>query len=404
MVRSSLLGLVFASLVLPQAAQAEDPPYKQWLGKQRALVLLVEWRNKEANVDVREVEDTFFGEGTKSLREFFTEGSAGKFDLSGDVRPWKRSSKHWFGFLGCNAKRLSDEAWRLHGPEVDISDYDADNDGKIDHLFVVHSGRISKDRVGPDCVFRWSGTDYANHVAVFQSQGLGSKGNKVPIGFYLHEAGHGYFALGDYYGKHKHGKYGSGMWGMMALGCWGPHNQIPVDDLFRYPVHFEPASKLRIGWADPLVVTADRQRVRLRPVELTNDVAVIPVDKYNSYYLEYRTPRGFSKELPGHGLLLWQNWWIQQADGRDDLNRGRDLGRRPLPPITENFGDSGDPFPGETRRTFFVDAKAGIIVERIQTTEEFAEFDVRFLGRDKSRPSTPAPGLFLNPFGYEEEL
>lgn len=348
---------------------------KHWSGKQRALVLLVEWRNQPARHSRDEVNGVFFGQNKMSLKEFFDENSAGTFELSGAVREWKHSDQDWDSNAGCNLDSIVSEAWKLYKDEINVADYDSDQDGRIDNLFIVHSGRIASDRVGPDCAFTES--SYANHTVVFQSEGIGNIGNSIPIGFYLHEAGHGYFGFPDLYRDHYHGRYGIGMWGMMGLGAWGTNTRIEREDLFRVPAHFEPYSKVQIGWSKPRVI-ATSTHVTLRPVENSADIVQVPNADGSSFYLEYRSERGFSKDLAGHGLLIWKDYELIQADGRDDLNHGRDVGHRPLPPINENFGDDSDPFPGSGQVTSYEDRSARVRFENITQFEDRIELDIRF--------------------------
>src|SRR5277367_3028377 len=121
----------------------------------------------------------------------------------------------------------------------------------------------------------------------------------IPIGFFLHESGHNHFSLGDFYGSgpgYEHGHYGEGMWGIMGLGAWGTSNQMKISEFFRYPAPFEAASKVRIGWAQTQVFTQTTRHIRLRPVETSADVAVVPLghnDQDESFFFEYRSDRGF---------------------------------------------------------------------------------------------------------------
>jgi M6 family metalloprotease-like protein len=345
-----------------------------WRGDQRALVLLVQWSNVASTVTAADVDATFFDETTQSMRAFFQENAQGAFDLTGDVMDWRRSTRAFNATAGCDLDPIVAEAWRLFGADVDVSSYDADGDGKIDNLFVVHSGRIGSDRVGPECTF--TSSSRANYTAVFQSQGIGSIGTAIPFGFYIHEGGHGYYNFPDLYADHYHGRYGIGMWGMMGLGCWGVRNDIEQSELFRYPGHFEPLSKIRIGWTSPRVVNRTTRQVTIEPVEATNDIVAVPVSSGTNYYLEYRSDRGFSAGHHGHGLLLWKNYTLVQADGRDDLNHGNSLGRRPLPPIAENFGDATDPFPGANGVTSYEDRSAGIRFENITQTDDAITLDI----------------------------
>jgi len=362
--------LVFLVLSISTTATATNP----WLGQQKAIVLLLEWSDKAKVTSQQDVDSTFFDESNLSLRQYFAENSQGKFDLNGSVLDWKRADLAWNVDQGCNPTFIAKEAWKLFSSDINIADYDSNLDGKIDHLFVVHSGRIPHDRVGPSCMF--GSLAQAEHTIVFQSEGVGYIGSAIPIGFYVHEAGHDYYNFPDLYDDHYHGKYGIAMWGAMGLGAWGVTNTLDRNDLFRYPSHFEPMSKIKMGWATPLVVKQSQTSLKLRPVETSGDIIVIPRGDGSNLYLEYRSKYGFSENHRGHGLLIWKDYDIIQADGRDDINNGTSLGYRPLPPILENFGDESDPFPGSLNITQYVDEDAGVRIENIVQTEDSIVLDV----------------------------
>ncbi|HEX4923716.1 MAG TPA: hypothetical protein VFV50_06505 [Bdellovibrionales bacterium] len=364
-----------ALFVLSIAAATQGQGLAPWLGPQRILVLPMSWADAPPTKTEAEIEKVLFEDNGPSLRRYFLENSMGAFAPTGRVLKWKQAAAKWSPETGCNPRAIARMAWELFKAEVNIRDYDSNGDGKIDHLFVLHSARIPHDRVGPDCVFGSSAQ--ANQTAVFQTDGVGSIGNGLAIGFYIHEGGHEFYDFPDLYGSHYYGKYGIGMWGMMGLGCWGVANDIPREQIFRVPAHFEPLSKVRMGWVKPAIISQTTRSIRLRPVELTGELVKIPIGTRGSaYYLEYRAPKGFSAGHKGHGLLIWKDFEIIQADGRNDLNNGNSLGKRPLPPIGENFGDGSDPFPGSLGVTRFEDKTAGVAIENITRTGEFVSFDV----------------------------
>lgn len=344
-----------------------------WMGQQKALVLLVEWADTPAQHSQAEMNDAFFKDNDFSLKQFFLENSVGKFEITGAVTSWKKSNYNWLDIDGCNPAAIAKIAWDMYKNDVKISDYDSDNNGKIDNLFIVHSGKIPHDRVGPDCMFTRLAS--AEETAVFQTEGVGSIGKSIPIGFYVHEAGHQLFSFPDLYADHYHGNYGIGMWGMMGLGCWGVNNEIAEDVVFSRPSHFEPLSKIAIGWVTPIVITKSQKKVRIAPVEFTGQIIKI-VNSGEDFYLEYRSPNGFSAGHKGHGLLIWREYDLIQADGRDDLRNGNNLGERPLPPNSENFGDSSDPFPGSLNVTSYEPKDKAIRISNIKHNEEWIEFDV----------------------------
>ena len=359
------------------ATQHPDP----WEGEQRALVLLVEWSDEPAPVSVESLQEDFFG-GKGSLAGWFAEASAGKFRLTGEVLPWRKSEREW-NTQGLRAPTdIAKLALELFGGAFDRSDFDATGNGRIDHLFVVHSGRIARDRVGPRWVF---GSGSADRTVVLQSRGLGSVGEDLAIGFYVHEAGHRYFGLRDRYGEHANGNYGIGVWGLMGLGQWGPSAKIPLAALNRNPVHPRARAKMRIGWAETRVLTGSARDVVLNPVEVSGDVIRLASGGEYDLVLEVRSPQGFHTDLPGHGLLVWREPKILagavdllSADGRDDLSQGTVLGERPLPPNDENFGDDSDPFPGSLKVEEVTDPVTGIRIYDIRHKGPAVQFNVDF--------------------------
>jgi M6 family metalloprotease-like protein len=404
--------LLFFSLnVFATTYDPMEPKKEVWMGKKRALVILLEWDNRPHKISRDEIERVFFGMGDNdhSLRQYLLENSGGRFDLTGDVMEW-RVTKHSWGRLwcmfqekwtdmsdhmsGCSPKTVMKIAWNEVKDLINPMDYDSDGDGKIDFLYVVHSGRMWKERGTPDDVF-YDNLPIAHEGAVFQSEGMGRTGKMIPIGFYLHESGHNNFLLGDYYGDgagYEKGRYGIGMWGLMGLGAWGMSSKMPISELFRFPAPMEAASKVRSGWATAQVYTQSYRHVRLHPVETSADVAVVPLGEVqsDSFFLEYRSNRGHSRGHPGHGLLIWKGWELIQADGRDDLNHGHKLNRRPLPPNNENFGDSSDPFPGSLNVTSYKDPKSGLLIENIVQTDDYVEFDLAFPSAELERASYKA--------------
>src|SRR4051812_9424957 len=188
-----LVALVF-SMFLSSHAFAHFNGPNPWMGQQRALVLLLQWSDQPTQHLPSEVEDVFFKPQSPSLHQFFLENSAGKFDLTGSVSEWRTSSIQWNSLSAdqqCDPNNIVKAAWDQFGRDVDISKYDSNHDGRIDHLFIVHSGRIQFNRVGPDCMF--GSFPKAEHVAVFQVEGTGPEGKSIPIGFYAHESGHQFY-------------------------------------------------------------------------------------------------------------------------------------------------------------------------------------------------------------------
>jgi M6 family metalloprotease-like protein len=360
-----------------------EPHDAPWIGERRAAILLLAWADAPPTAPPAVFEEAFLDPVGPSLARYLDENSAGGCVLTGEVLGWRTAPERWADVDPEDPGEIAAIALRTFGSELDPAAFDADGNGRIDHLFVVHAGRTPYDRPNPSDVFA---RGEADATAVLQSLGVGSVGEKPGIGLYVHEAGHRFFRLRDLYGDYEHGHYGIGIWGVMGLGQWGPHNRIALEDLFRYPVHFRAAAKARIGWIEPTEITATTRGIRLDPIETSGRAVVIPTGGDQDLWLEVRGPHGFHADLPGHGLLLWREHWrapeastravLVAADGRDDLSHGTDLGARPLPPNDENWGDASDPFPGAEGVTTWADPALGVRLENIRHDGEAVVFDV----------------------------
>ncbi len=71
-------------------------------------------------------------------------------------------------------------------------------------------------------------------------------------------------------------------------------------------------SKWRLGWIDASQVTevksGERGEYTLTPIETSggNKLVVMPIDAYNGYVIEYRTPTGLDAAMGKDGLLLYR--------------------------------------------------------------------------------------------------
>jgi M6 family metalloprotease-like protein len=380
------------------------------MGHLRAVVVLIEFPDQPADktkYPPERLEAFMFDPKAKGLGQFVAENSGGKYTISGKVFGWY-TSKHTAaeindtpGGLDDALGRLAEEAVRRvldeginpaefdnDGPDgVPRSDGSTDDDGLVDELYVIPSGGVN---CGIGMMGRYA--DFAKRTTfLYLENGDGGFGN---TGFYMHELGHHFYFAWDHYGNHWQGEYGSGIWAIMALGCWGQRGDIPADEVWTQPSHFSPFSKITMGWAVPRVITETTRDVKLMAMELRPDCVEIPIPGTLEYFLvENRQPIGFEDKLPGGGLLIWRcnrtykgDFRLVQADGRDDLQHGHAVGR-PYPPTSEDLGDAGDPFPGSTGNGHFgpktnpsslteKGLDSGVTIRAISPPGETMSFDV----------------------------
>lgn len=350
------------------------------------------------------VQDAYFGEGAGTITDFYHEVSGGRVTLRGELVDWVTASRPDTSYTvdesglvsgGLGGGGAGNFVWDVLvlNRELDWAPYDndgpdgvpnsGDDDGYVDVLAVIHptrggecGGTGSEDRIWSH---RWAlssavfntfetSTPSANggfiRVDDYTIQpAVACSGTELArIGVFTHELGHA-FGLPDLYdtedfnGTHS----GVGTWDLMGAGSWGCGNTTP-----EMPCHLGAWSKAALGWVDVVTLApgTDHGTLQLGPVESEGTVyRVDATDGSGEYFLiENRQAVGYDQTLWEEGLLIWQideDWvqrrwalnrvnaephlgvWLRQADGRDDLGRGR--GR----------GDGGDPFPGQSGNTTF---------------------------------------------------
>ena len=373
-VQAALLGLAFCGICVSGCQREGDGP---WHGKRSLLVLPLQWEDTTPQLTRDELEELLFA-GDHSLSAWFAENSDGRFRLQGEVLDWKHAGEPFAPKRDrCGPDKIAERALRAHG-ETDLSTFDSDDDGLVDDLLVVHTGRGNIDRLSHRCVFGKKGP--ANRFAALQQQGLGSKGDSLPIGLYAHEGAHSFYRLRDHYGDETQGDYGIGVWGVMGYGQWGPDNRIPLANLWARPTTMAAFNKEQLGWIRLREVRKSTSNLALRPVE-TSGRGMVAMVKGHRYILEMRGGTGSSAQLPGRGLLVWRkppggSSRLVQADGRNDLGAGTPFVGRPLPPNELNWGDSGDPFPGSGGVAEWVDPTTGFEMRNIALGDDRVTFDL----------------------------
>jgi immune inhibitor A len=343
-------------------------------GPLRIVVLLVDFPDQPGTRPARRYEDLLFSDRvypTGSLRDYFREVSGGAVDVSGTVHGWLRLpsplSYYAAGTSGTrgayprNARRMAEDAVAAAvaaGVAFDPA-LDALGTGTITGLFIVHAGRGAEVLDDPAEVggaiwsHKWDLRTPADVGPNLAAATYLTVPEDCLLGVCAHELGHLAFQWEDYYdpngGDDGVQWAGSGRWDLMAGGSYN-------GDGGARPAHPMGLHKSQHGWVRVETVDATR-RLEIAPYSPTGGTVYRVVGPHfgptQFLLLENRRRAGFDDRLPGEGLLVWrvdlsrdQNapsrpaLQLVQADGRQDLELSAYL----------NQGDSGDPFPGATRR------------------------------------------------------
>jgi len=336
------------------------------------LVILVQFDDHLAdtlNHDPAAFDHLLFSEGvhsTGSMNDYYLENSYTNVGVTGVVTVWLRMPQNYtyyvdgqygFGNYPNNAQKLTEDAVAAADPLVDFSQFDNDNDGYVDALFIVHAGvgRESSGSSNDIHSHAWSISPQSRDGVIISGYSMepelhNTSGTMVRMGVFGHEFGH-VLGLPDLYDT-DYSSSGVGRWSMMAGGSWNGGGLSPS--------HFDAWSKYELGWVTPVVVDSNMANVSIPASEDSAVSYVLWTEGQTSseyFILENRQQIGFDSAIPSSGLMIYHidesvggnsNDWhpkvmIEQADGQFHLQNG------------SNSGDAGDPFPGTYNVTTFDD-------------------------------------------------
>lgn len=318
-------------------------------GKHRNLVILVNFSNKKfltahdsayfnSICNTQGYTNTYGAIG--SLHDYFYAQSNGKLDLTFDVvGPLNLSNT--YSYYGRNDAYGNDantfemvaEACELADslrPDLNWKDYDWDNDGVVDQVYVIYAGPGeatggASSTVWPAAssfddwnayVAQYGGTAYnlafdgvrINSFAYGNEiNGASSSTTPMGIGVMAHEFSH---CLGfpDLYDIAYGGAYGMGSYDLMDHGSYGG----PSDNAW-VPVGYSSYEKWAAGWIDYKelkgrndTITGIQPQVDNGPVyAIYNDSVRNLNDPDRSEYilLDNRTAKGWDAYLPGSGIM-----------------------------------------------------------------------------------------------------
>jgi M6 family metalloprotease-like protein len=267
-----------------------------------------------------QIRKTFFGQASEtswhSVKSFYETSSYGALTLTGVVTDWFDSSwsSSQFASLTTNQGPYSeafDPTWAMLDAAVswykttsgsNLTEYDTDQDGFIDSVYLVYNNP-NRDKVvyseAVEDIFwaytYWHYNNYPNRnvnspvgmTLVWSSYDFMHKGygvNGIDAHTYIHELGHA-FGLDDYY------TYTSDDW----------HAAGGLDMMDRNILDHNAFSKYLLGWANPFVLNGNQTTttVVLKPFESSGEFFLLGNNwngsAFDNYLVfEFYTPTGLN--------------------------------------------------------------------------------------------------------------
>lgn len=357
---------------------------------QRGLVLLVEFPDMKMKEGAATQWNNRFNQQGFSLnnhigsvRDYFIDQSYGLLTVDFDiVGPLEVSREHdYYGTapnssLDDRAAEMVIEGLKLANPRVNYADYDWDNDGEVDQVYVIYAGMTSDTEEGYIWPHEWSlsaakyygsGSGYQQMDGVYidtyaVSNELANASTLEGIGTACHEFSH---CLGypDFYDTEYTGGTAAQFWDVLDGGSYNGPQQIG-----EIPSPYTAYERWVAGWID-LIPLSEPCKVTDMPAINEEGVAYIINNSGNSneyYILENRQKITFGTGNGGHGLMVWHIDYNRTAWNDNTVNSNKDHQRMTFLPADGSVGtlvetdygyayeissddEAGDPYPGKQK-------------------------------------------------------
>lgn len=322
-----------------------------------------------------------------SARQYFYDASFGQYNPQFDVIGPVTVSREYAYYGKNNVNTQFDQRpWEMIKEacviadtllDVDFTQYDNDNDGIVDFVYVIYAGYGEADGGGANTIWPHS-YQLSAAGAYCRLDGvrvdLYACGNEINyytkkhtgIGTFCHEFSH-VLGLPDLYTTEGQTHKTLGEWSILD---YGPYNNDG-----NTPPAYSAYERFFMGWLTPEVIV-DSANIRLEELNSSQRALLISTeDKHNLigndpkstkfYLLENRQQQGWDTYLPGHGLMLTYvqynaTRWQENTVNNTSRSMGVDLieadGKTPNSSGTGYLGKATDLFPaGATSYTQITD-------------------------------------------------
>ena len=382
----------------------------------RGLVILVNFADVAFETEKAEMDSMLIGENYTrnysysykgktysvnskgSARQYFQDASNGQYNPQFDVIGPVTVSNN-VSYYGKNdsygndmyADKMVSEACKLADTEfdVDFTQYDNDNDGYVDFVFVIYAGYGEADGGASTTIWphSWNLLSAGTQCKVDgKTVDLYACGNELDfyskkhtgIGTFCHEFSH-VLGLPDLYVTNTSSHTTMNEWDIMDYG--------PYNNEGNTPPTFSAYERFFMGWLQPRLIV-EPENIKLNDLQTSNEALLISTtDEHNLignnpdpttfYIVENRQQKSWDEHLPGHGMMLTKiqysySRWSQNTVNNSSSKMGVDLieanGK------TSNQGKATDLFPAGATAYLKIEGHA---IEEIQEIDGVIKFKYR---------------------------
>jgi M6 family metalloprotease-like protein len=359
---------------LPQAGMGRVSSSFPTKGEVKGLAVLVEYKNQKFKISNPKqyfsdmLNKVGFSEdgGTGSAYDYFVDNSNGvfqpEFDVYGPI-----TLPYDYSYYGANdqwgnddkAEMMAIHAANILDPDVDFTQYDTDNDGLIDNMYIFYAGEGEAGSGSSDTVWPHSWDLHEAYTEAYMYDGVRldhyacsnelEGGTPDGVGTFVHEFSH-VMGLPDLYDTEYNHSASPQYWNVLDVGCYNNNSRTPLG----YSIYERNA----LGWLTPDLIDG-RASVELKPVNTSNTGFIIQTSKENEFYLfENRQQTGWDAYAPGHGMMIWHIDFDQSVFDYNTVNNTKnhqyvDIVEANNNPSGKTTAMAGYPWPGTSNKTSF---------------------------------------------------
>lgn len=354
----------------------------------KGLAILVGFSNKPFSNTASDFSNLLNQEGysyngaTGSVKDYFSASSYGQYNPTFDVYgPYTLA--HPMSYYGGNDSYGDDKrpdqmvadavaALVAEQGSAILADYDCDNDGYVDNVFVFYAGYAESSGGGSDCIWphRWivsswyvdgpvsystpSGTKTIYDYACSSEFDGNSGSSRTGVGAFCHEFSH-VLGLPDLYDVNYTYQFTTpSEWDLMDAGCYNNDEKTP-------PV-WSAYERFYVGWLTPELLNEPGHYTLQGVNNGEGQAYIITQTGYHNlngqnpnpkefYILENRQKTGWDRYLPGHGMLIWKikynaSNWANNSVNNSKSNQGVDIMEAGG---SKSYTSGSDPFPGTSK-------------------------------------------------------
>ena len=341
----------------------------------KVLILLVSYNDVEMKAaNVTSIKNMLSQTGYNQLgsaAEYFAEQSNGAYTPTFDARgPYKLSNNYAvyganeFGSDVAPGQMVIDAAKMADAAGVDFSQYDNDNDGSVDVVYVIYAGKGEANGGDENTIWPHSwdlssaGISYSNRkfdnvelVDYACNSELNGDGTLDGMGTFCHEFSH-VLGLPDYYDIRENGTNPTpGKWSLMDYGSYNNNGVTPPN--------YSGYDKYYLGWVTPTIMNSAENVILPADGKIYRAVTSGTLGATSTstiYYFENRQQTGWDQYLPGHGMIVWQVMYNSYSWGQNEPNGTSSAMRYDLieaDGLHSSYGDAGDSYPGSKNKTSY---------------------------------------------------